>query len=76
MPEVVTVGVAEEFKKQMAKPDLVFVTKENEERIKAAAAAQSASACEHCGRQIIGPHDCPTANGEEVEEAVDEPKND
>lgn len=41
LPKVVPVKVAEGFREQMAKPDLVFLTKENEQQILGDAAAKA-----------------------------------
>lgn len=41
----------------MKKPDLVFLTKENEERVKRAAEGKGFR-CEDCGYAVTGPHDC------------------
>lgn len=56
---------AEDFKKQMAKPDLVFITKENEEQLKAEAEQMATQAlpemgCAH-GRAVGVP--CPHCVG-------------
>lgn len=34
LPRVVTIKTAEEYKKQMAKPDLIFVTRNNEQALR------------------------------------------
>lgn len=43
LPLVVAEKVAEDFKEQMKKPDLVFMTKDNQEKIKAKAEALAAN---------------------------------
>lgn len=43
----------------MAKPDLVFVTNENEKKVIDLAARGGAPHCKSCGHLVSGPHDCP-----------------
>jgi len=49
----------------MAKPDLIFITKENENKLQRA--VKDAKHCEHCGALIAGPHDCPGPEKDEPE---------
>lgn len=61
MPE----NLAEQYKEQMAKPDLVFLTKDNEDKVnKLAGKAVSEeelekARCKSCAALVTGPHDCP-----------------
>lgn len=55
---------AKQYAEQMAKPDLVFLTKENEGKVKritdqAAVDNLDSLRCKSCASIISGPHDCP-----------------
>lgn len=60
---MVSVEHAEQFAEQMKKPDLVFLTKENEDKVKRvvdkAAKAEEQVRCKSCAAIVCGPHDCP-----------------
>lgn len=61
---MVSVEHAEQFVEQMRKPDLVFLTKENEDKVKritekAAADTLESVRCKSCEALVSGPHDCP-----------------
>ncbi len=50
----------------MSKPDLVFITKQNEAKVKAFVERGAGKKCEACGFTITGPHDCPGKQVDEV----------
>lgn len=58
LPLAVREADAKIYIEQMQKPDLVFMTQENEARIKAIAEAHAGARCKGCGHFISGPHDC------------------
>lgn len=58
LPLAVPKGVADQFRAQMKKPDLVFLTKTNGEKVMQAT-KQQLPRCETCGALVAGPHDCP-----------------
>lgn len=57
LPKAVPIEEAKAYADQMTKPDLVFLTKENEARI-LGMAADGGATCKGCGYTVRGPHDC------------------
>lgn len=59
LPRAVPESLAKQYVEQMGKPDLIFLTKENEHKVKKAVDDPEALRCKGCGHIATGLHDCP-----------------
>lgn len=68
LPLMVTESVAANFREQMLKPDLVFLTEHNKEKIERMIKRGDEARCEICGKLVAGPHECEIIKKPDIED--------